>query len=148
MISRRFIMVHHSLTKDGETVSWGAIERYHRETRGWTDIGYHFGVENIAGDQYAVVGRPEHRPAAACPQGEMNRLAIHVCCVGNFDLAPPSQAMLQLVVKRVLIPVMDRYGITPERIVGHHQYNPAKSCPGTKFDLAKLRLLISGGSSL
>lgn len=145
MLTRRFIMVHHSLTKDSETVSWGAIERYHRETNGWSDIGYHYGVENIAGDQYAVVGRPEHRPAAACPQQEMNRLAIHVCCVGNFDLVAPAPAMLQIFKTRILIPVMDRYGVTPDRIVGHHDYNPAKSCPGTKFDLAALRSLISKG---
>lgn len=145
MLNRRFIMIHHSLTVDSDTVSWGAIEKYHRETNGWSDIGYHYGVELINGQFYCMVGRPEHRPAAACPQGGMNTLAIHVCCVGNYDLRPPPTDMLAVVTSRVLIPVMDRYGITPDRIVGHRDYNPHKSCPGTQFDLSVLRSLIARG---
>lgn len=146
-LARRFLMVHHSLTADGQTVSWGAIERYHRDTNGWADIGYHFGVELIGSTYYAMVGRAEHRPAAACPQGNMNSEAIHVCLVGNFDLIEPPENQLLVAAHRIILPVMDRYGIVPARIVGHRDYNPAKSCPGAKFNLDRLRKILTGGAT-
>lgn len=139
-------MVHHSLTKDTGTVSWPAIEKYHREVNGWRDIGYHAGVEQTgepaAFGRFAwqgLVGRPEHTNASACPQGNMNSVALHLCFVGNFDeVAPPLHA-LEVGVRRFLIPWMDEYGITPAHIVGHRDFNPAKTCPGLKFDLDLLR---------
>lgn len=139
MLIRSHIMVHHSLTRDGTTVSWGAIRRYHVEQRGWRAIGYHYGVE-LVGDYYeALLGRSELERAAACPQGQMNLRALHVCCVGNFDLEPPPRAQLESLVELVIKPAMAEYGIPPEHIVGHRDFNPAKSCPGRLFDLEVVR---------
>lgn len=149
MLERKFIMVHHSLTADSDTVSWGAIERYHIETNGWRDTGYHRGVEltGIAAlGRYAwqsLVGRPERSVAAACPQGGMNEVALHVCCVGNYDVVAPHPSLLRCLVRRVLIPWMEEYSIPPSRIVGHRDYNPLKTCPGTRFDLDALRRMVS-----
>lgn len=132
-------MLHHSLTRDGQTVSWGAIRRYHVETRGWRAIGYHYGAE-LVGDHYEVLmGRSELDPAAACPQEQMNTRALHICCVGNFDDAPPPSAMLEAVVGLAILPAMVEYGIPPEHIIGHRDMNPAKTCPGTRFDLEVVR---------
>jgi N-acetylmuramoyl-L-alanine amidase len=141
MPDRLYIMVHHSLTEDGQTVSWGAIEKYHRETMLWKDCGYHAGVELIGDSYYALIGRAEDQEAAACPQGFMNRTALHVCCVGNYDLAPPPEGMLAVLVHRIMVPWMRRYSIPPEHIVGHHDYAPWKSCPGTQFPLDRVRAL-------
>jgi N-acetylmuramoyl-L-alanine amidase-like protein/helix-turn-helix protein len=139
MLPRTHIMLHHSLTRDSQTVSWGAIRRYHVEERGFLAIGYHYGVE-LLGDHYEVLlGRSELDPAAACPQGQMNARALHICCVGNFDEAPPPAAMLEAVVGLVIVPAMVEYGIPAGRIVGHRDFNPAKSCPGTRFDLEVVR---------
>ena len=132
-------MLHHSLTRDGQTVSWGAIRRHHVETLGWGEIGYHYGVE-LVGDHYEVLlGRSELDPASACPQNEMNARALHICCVGNFDQTPPPAALLEVLMRLVILPAMVEYGLPPERIIGHCDANPNKTCPGAQFDLDVVR---------
>lgn len=149
-VPKTHIILHHSLTKDGETVSWAAIEKYHRETNGWRDIGYHAGVELVTGNAdlvgYAfqgLVGRPPSAVAAACPQGNMNVLGLHLCFVGNFDLAPPSDEILRRAALRFILPWMSEHGIDVERIKGHRDFNPAKSCPGRLFDIDRVRRMVS-----
>lgn len=132
-------MIHNSATKDSETVSWGAIERYHTQTNKWSDIGYHYGVERIGSGIFGLVGRSEDISAAACKEGLMNHLAIHVCVVGNFDVEPPQEDVLDTLVKRVLVPIMRRNHIEVKNIVGHRDYATYKSCPGKMWDLDALR---------
>ena len=136
---RTHIMVHHSLTKDSGTVSWSAIERFHRETQGWHDIGYHAGVELTNDGVVALLGRDWMQQAAACPQGEMNRRAMHVCVVGNYDLVAPSEEHYRVLVERVILPWRKLFGLPQDAIVGHRDYNSGKTCPGTLFDLNALR---------
>lgn len=149
---REFIMIHQSKTADGQTVSWGAIERYHREVQGWRDVGYAYGVELVGDSYYTLVGRPEDDIAAACKEAEMNARAIHVCLVGDFDIAPPPLRQVEAAVRRVILPAMRRHGITPDRIIGHRdaglmagfdwRKGQYKSCPGTAFDLELVRRLV------
>ena len=146
---RDTIVVHHSLTKDSGTVSWAAIERFHRETNGWADTGYHAGLELVAdlpGTSFysyqALIGRAIDLKAAACPQGNMNERGLHVCCVGNFDDIEPSNVLLERLVERVIRPWMRIYHIHPDRILGHRDFNSAKSCPGRRFDLERVRRMV------
>jgi hypothetical protein len=147
---RSLIMLHHSLTKDGTTVSWPAIRRFHTQTQGWQDIGYHFGLELVADPDPAfppgleiLVGRPLTLAAAACPQGLANLRAFHICVVGNFDLEAPSQALLDRLAGGIVRPLMEAFHIGPQGIVGHRDFNPQKTCPGTLFNLDILRGMIS-----
>jgi hypothetical protein len=48
------IILHHSATADGPTVSWGAIRRFHVVECAWGAIGYHYGIE-LVGDYYEVL---------------------------------------------------------------------------------------------
>jgi hypothetical protein len=150
MIHKTHIVIHHSLTEDSGTVSAAAIQRYHMEVQGWRDVGYHAFVELVGdpaklGRAYAyqaLLGRPADEPAAAVKEGGMNVQGLHLCLVGNFDLAAPSEDMLQVAAHRVVIPWMRTWGIPAESIVGHHDFAPYKSCPGTLFDLEQLRRLV------
>src|SRR4030095_5519860 len=141
MLPRTHIMLHHSLTRDGKTVSWGAIRRHHVETRGLGAIGYHYGIEMVGDHHEVLLGRSELDPAVACPEDEMNARALHVCCVGNFDNAPPPRAMLEVLVRLVILPAMVEYGLPPERIIGHNDIDPTRTCPGSQFDLDVVRLM-------
>lgn len=148
------IVIHHSLTADSGTVSWGAIEDYHVKVQKWADIGYHFGVESVADAKgeariYALVGRPLDQPAAAVNPKDnrdgirSNATGVHVCCVGNYDLAAPPQEMYDILVKRILKPVMAEFNIAPEKIYGHHYFAGYKTCPGSKFDLDLVRRMVT-----
>lgn len=138
-MNKLFLMLHHSLTKDGDTVSWKAIEEYHTRVNGWKDIGYNWGFELIQGHYYSLVGRDVTQEAAACKEGRMNQLAEHLCWVGNFDEEKPSETGKIILIKRLVIPILKRLKIGPSQIVGHNQYATYKSCPGKLFDLESFR---------
>lgn len=132
------IIVHHSATKDDDTVSWHAIEAYHRR-QGWTDIGYHAGIEQARGDYLCVFGRPDVL-VGSHTKGQ-NSSALGFVFVGNYDLVEPDDRMLVLAARRVLAPWCLRHNIKPSEIYGHRDYAD-KTCPGTKFDVARLRQIV------
>jgi len=134
MIPKRIIL-HHSLTADGQTVSWGAIRRFHRETNGWRDIGYHVGIELVNGQYEALFGRMLNEPGAHT-LGH-NHDSIGICLVGNFDLAPPPPEQWDLAV-RICHVFRGLIGIPASMIFGHRDF-AEKSCPGKHFDLEKFR---------
>ncbi len=133
MLKWSHIMIHHSLTKDSETVSWNAIRKYHVETNGWKDIGYHFGLEKVNDVLECFVGRPLDMRGAHCKEGSMNEFAIGICVVGNYDTAPPAPDVLDVLVHRLVIPMMLAFDIKADKIVFHREYATYKSCPGTQF---------------
>lgn len=132
------IVIHHSLTEDSKTVSWGAIRRYHVVDLGWRDIGYHYGIELI-GDYYEVLlGRMVNIPGAHCKQEGMNARSIGICLVGNFDNAPPplQQYTKALELVRTL---MQTFNIPVGRVYGHNQFASYKTCPGKMFNMNEFR---------
>lgn len=137
----RYIMIHHSLTKDSQTVSWGAIRDYHTKELGWQDIGYHYGVE-LVGDNYEILkGRTLLERGAHCKEENMNELAVGICVVGNYDLTPPPNlALLKLL--DLIRELRYLYRIPTERIVAHRDYAKYKSCPGTLWPMVALKELV------
>lgn len=76
------LIIHHSLTKDGQVADWGAIRKYHMEVNGWDDIGYHWGIERVGNGVVLQTGRPETM-VGAHTKG-MNDQSIGICVVGEL----------------------------------------------------------------
>jgi hypothetical protein len=130
------IILHCSATEDGRTVSWGAIRRYHVEQRGWADIGYHFGVELVNEGYEILLGRFPDQTGAHCLGQNFDSLGI--CFVGEFDeLSPPPAQWRRGIGLTAWL--CRRYLIPADRVFGHRQFEPAKTCPGLAFDLDLFR---------
>lgn len=128
------IIIHHSLTKDSDTVSWGAIREYHIKHNKFSDIGYHWGIEEARGTTEVFMGRVSDKPGAHC-KGQ-NSKSIGICFVGNFDVdqVPPDMwwkgvALCEWLIRTYSIKI----------IIGHNEYNSTKSCPGKYFNMSRFR---------
>ena len=132
------IILHHSLTADGKTVDWDAIKRYHVETNGWDDIGYHAGVERINGVLTALTGRPLNM-IGGHTKGHNDTIGI--CVVGNFDLAPPDDDLLRYAAS-LTAGYMRMFDLPVTRLYMHREYANYKSCPGTKFPWVAFKTLV------
>ena len=130
------IIIHHSATADSGTASWSAIHKYHMNVKGWSDIGYHAGIEEIDGRLVCLFGRPDRIPGAHT-RGE-NRSSLGFCFVGDYDTEPPTASRLRVASRRVLAPWLLRYGLGVNALVPHSQY-AHKTCPGRQFPMDRLR---------
>jgi len=121
------IIIHHSLTKDTGTVSWGAIRRYHIETMGFDDIGYQWGIE-LVNDHYEILmgRRPDQTGAHTIGQNDQS---IGICVVGNYDIDPVPD-VLKDEIQKLLTWLIFNYNISSKEIYGHTEFANYKSCPG------------------
>ena len=132
-----YIILHCSDTEDdGDTLQWPAIKRYHLSL-GWSDIGYHFGVEERAGI-VLLPGRDREAVGSHCRAGGRNHDSIGVCVVGQFDEDAPTPKIFAATVK-ALAWLCLFYDIPSKNVRGHREFEPNKTCPGEMWDLDHVR---------
>lgn len=156
------IILHHSLTKDNQTVSWGAIRKFHKSyaykgkiiskeeadyciasgqhvKKPWGDIGYHFGIELVNDSYEILMGRMPNVQGAHC-RGH-NKDSIGVCFIGNYDIDTPSKGMIDKGVSLITY-LCKVYNISSSQVYGHCEYS-SKTCPGARFDLNSFKSKIN-----
>lgn len=136
------IMVHHSLTRDSGSVSWGAIRKFHTQTLDppMSDIGYHAGVELVkSGDElyYEILMGRMWDVAGAHTKGH-NKDSLAVCFIGDYDKVVPKKEMLETGAKVIAL-WLDFFCLSINDIYSHHNFAPHKSCPGKLFDMETLK---------
>lgn len=145
------ICLHHSLTKDGKTVSWGAVRKWHMGLhpespyvdRPMLDIGYTYGIELINDRHEVLVGRMLGQQGAHCWQQGMNSRSVGILFTGDFDLAPPCPEMWDLGL-RLVRSLCWLFKIPVSSVYGHRELADYKTCPGKLFDLGKFRFDLIG----
>ncbi|CAA0111615.1 Uncharacterised protein [BD1-7 clade bacterium] len=85
-------------------------------------IGYHAVIEV---DGRIVAGRPFIETGAHCPQNGMNQNGVAVCLIGRDGF---TRAQWQSLAH--LYSTLQQYLPNLQRISGHNDHNPGKTCPG------------------
>jgi N-acetyl-anhydromuramyl-L-alanine amidase AmpD len=127
MNNPEIIVIHHSATKDGQVNDFNAIKNYHINTKGWTDIGYHWLIEYENNNVVVKKGRDE-KTIGAHTLG-YNEKSIGICVVGNFDVTAPSKEIIEML-KLLILDIYKRYG---RLLIHYHCEFANKTCPGNMF---------------
>lgn len=132
------LVIHHTYFDGGdlETFRW-----FHTMYNGWSDIGYHYLIENgrhgYGTDGRIVAGRSTLL-AGAHVRGH-NEDSLGIALVGDLDQNRPTDAQM-MALQGLLDELMRKYALTTDAIRGHREFpDVRKSCPGKCFDLDMLR---------
>lgn len=108
------IILHCTATPSNTTVE--SIRNYHVFTKGWSDIGYHFLVQNGK----VITGRPVAELGAHCKGHNQNTIGI------AYIGAEPTELDIETLAK-LCNKLMSEYPIT--KITRHCRYDKLKTCP-------------------
>lgn len=122
----KYLAVHHTVTPEDMGVQ--AIDSFHRDSRGFWSVGYHFiirqGKVHWVGDVNTARAHVKDR----------NHEALGIAFMGRHDgVSVPSD--LQLSAARRLVAALDTYYGHKKQLVGHQDMMPAgyTACPGSNL---------------
>lgn len=117
------VVVHHSVIYESDDDSTMLeIQQFHRETRGWADVAYHFlvgkGGTIYEGRDWAVRG---------AHVGGYNTGSLGICLLGNFTEEQPTDAQINNT-RQLINWLATRLQLT--HLATHRDFNPQTECPG------------------
>jgi N-acetyl-anhydromuramyl-L-alanine amidase AmpD len=126
------LIVHCSDSDDSLDIGFREIDEWHRQ-RGWLSpsgisCGYHFIIRRFG---KIDLGRPLDEIGAHC-KGQ-NSDSIGICVVGRKKFDP---VQLDVLMKKIN-DLRKQYNIPVEKVFGHYEFEPNKTCPN--MDMVRLR---------
>ncbi|MBI3269557.1 MAG: N-acetylmuramoyl-L-alanine amidase [Planctomycetes bacterium] len=133
----RFIVIHHSGTRRGSAAVFS------RARGGPETLPYHYVIGNgtDSGDgEVELTARGLYQcPGPQCGSPEIDRWALGICLVGNFDLEAPSRRQVDAVIT-LARRLAKAHSIPAGNVVGERELAPDRSsCPGKRFPLDAVR---------
>ena len=135
----RYIVVHHSATKEGTA---RGMDIYHRRRGMENGLAYHFVIGNGrgTGDGVIEVGNRWKRQIKGghLASERLNDISIGICLVGNFNNTRPTPAQMRSLRALVQYVMMrSRTGVGSVKL--HKQINTKPTeCPGRQFPTPQL----------
>jgi N-acetylmuramoyl-L-alanine amidase len=134
------IIVHCTDSDDSLDIGYREVNEWHK-ARGWLSpsgisCGYHYIVRR---DGRIEIGRPESEIGAHC-EGQ-NSHSIGIVWVGRKQIAKPQWDSLL----KKLRDIMDRHSVKIDKVYGHTEFNPNKTCPNLSMPHVRAELLFVKG---
>ncbi|XP_035035290.1 N-acetylmuramoyl-L-alanine amidase [Hippoglossus stenolepis] len=130
-----FLYVHHTYEPSSPCLSFPqcsrnmrAMQRFHQEDRGWSDIGYNFVVGS---DGYVYEGRG-WTYLGTHTRGH-NSLGYGVSIIGNYTATLPSRHAMDLLRHRLVRCAVNGGGLSANFTIHGHRQVVNTSCPGDAF---------------
>ena len=101
------------------------------------DVNYHYVIDKIKEDYIPITCRPF---VYLCDwddiHADINRAAIHVSLLGDYDFKIPEKRLLEILAYKLLNPMMKMFALSPSRIKFHKEVSNNKdlTCPGDFVD--------------
>jgi len=131
------IVIHQSLTEDGDELNYGGIVDSHIE-RGFDREGYHYIIEKVRDRVVAIAGRPLHNFGAHCTQNKMNHRSIGICVCGCFDHHAPSKEVYEVLIS-LCVDLCISFNIPANCVYPHSFFATKKTCPGYLFNITYVK---------
>ena len=119
------IIVHCTAAREGSGQTTEQVRAYHKR-RGWSDIGYHYVIEDSG-----VIGHGREIDRAGAHARGMNRNSIGIAYTGGLgaDGGISGPNFVQQAAMRRLIDSLRTVISRPLKVIGHRDMGAKKDCP-------------------